>query len=195
MSGRAVEEVRHKLPDRLFHWTMAVLVIVLLGTAFLPILGFRFDWVPIHWISGILLTAAILFHLYRALLVHGIRSMLPTPGDVRSALGKAAGGDAPKYDLNQKLYHWSVATVVLVLAVSGCIMLAKIDTPLWRRDPAILSDQGWGVVYVCHGGASLLLIFFIILHVYFAFLPEHRRLLAAMVLGRETWARAPEKSP
>ena len=32
----------------------------------------------------------------------------------------------------------------------------------------------------------MLLIFFFILHVYFAFLPEHRRLLAAMVLGRET---------
>ena len=74
-------------------------------------------------------------------------------------------------------------------------MLAKIDTPIWRRDPSILSDGDWGVVYVCHGAASLVLIFFIVLHVYFAFLPEHRRLLAAMVLGRETWRSgcAPER--
>ena len=191
MSGSAAEEIRHKWPDRWFHWTMAVLVLVLLGSAFLPILGLRFDWIPVHWISGVLLTAAILFHLYRAILVHGIRSMMPAAGDVRSALAGDGGDGSAKYDLYQKLYHWSVAAVVLVLAITGCIMLAKIDTPLWRRDPAILSDRDWGVVYVCHGAASLLLIFFIILHVYFAFLPEHRRLLAAMVLGRESWGRGP----
>lgn len=189
MSGSTAEETRHKWPDRSFHWTMAVLVFVLTGTAFLPILGLRFDWVPIHWISGLLLIAAILFHLYRALLVHGIRTMIPTAGDLRAALGKGGVEDAAKYDLGQKLYHWSVAAVILALAVSGAIMLAKIDTPLWRRDPAILSDGDWGLVYVCHGAASMLLIFFLILHVYFAFLPEHRRLLAAMVLGRETWRR------
>ena len=168
---------------------MAVLVIVLLGTAFLPILGVRFDWVPIHWISGVLLTAAILFHLYRAFLVHGVRSMMPTVHDLRVALRREPEEGTVKYDLNQKLYHWSVAATILALVVTGCIMLAKIDTPLWRRDPSILSDQAWGVVYVLHGAASLLLIFFFILHVYFAFLPEHRRLLAAMVLGRETWRR------
>ncbi|MDE0058750.1 MAG: cytochrome b/b6 domain-containing protein [Defluviicoccus sp.] len=185
MSGSAADEVRHKGPDRAFHWAMAALVIVLLGTAFLPILGARFDWVPIHWISGVLLTAAILFHLYRAFLVHGVRSMLPTGEDLRTALGRAPRDGTAKYDVHQKLYHWSVAAVILVLVVSGCIMMAKIDTPLWRRDPSILSDGQWGVVYVCHGAASLLLIFFFILHVYFAFLPEHRRLLAAMALGRD----------
>ncbi len=193
MSGSAGEEIRHRWPDRLFHWAMAALVIVLLGTAFLPILGLRFDWVPIHWISGVLLTAAILFHLYRAFLVHGIGSMMPTGDDLRAALGRETGDGSAKYDVHQKLYHWSVAAVVLVLVVSGGFMLAKIDTPLWRRDPSILSDSDWGVVYVCHGAASMVLIFLLILHVYFAFLPEHRRLLAAMVLGRETWrpGRAP----
>ena len=186
MSGSAAEDIRHKWPDRLFHWTMAVLVIVLLGTAFLPILGVRFNWVPIHWMSGVLLTLAILFHLYRAVWVHGVRTMMPTGDDMRTVFKREPEDGAAKYDLNQKLYHWSVAAVVLVLVVTGGIMLAKIDTPLWRRDPSILSDGDWGLVYVCHGAASMLLIFFFILHVYFAFLPEHRRLLAAMVLGRET---------
>ncbi len=189
MSGSAAEDIRHKWPDRSFHWTMAVLVIVLLGTAFLPVLGVRFDWVPIHWISGLLLTAAILFHLYRAFLIHGVRSMMPTAHDLRAALTREPEDGTVKYDLYQKLYHWSVAAVILVLVITGCIMLAKIDTPLWRRDPSILPDRDWGLVYVCHGAASLLLIFFLILHVYFAFLPEHRRLLSAMVLGRETWRR------
>ena len=63
-------------------------------------------------------------------------------------------------------------------------MMAKIDTPLWRRDPSILSDWNWGIVYTLHGAASLLLIFFFILHIYFAFLPEHRQLLASMVFGK-----------
>lgn len=179
----AVEDVRHRLPDRLFHWSMAILVIVLLCTAFLPILGIRFNWVPVHWISGVLLTAAIIFHLHRAVFVHGIGTMLPNSRDVRALLRSGAENDPGKYDLNQKLYHWSVSLIVLVLVITGLIMLAKIDTPLWKRDPSILSDWNWGVVYSLHGAASMLLIFFFILHLYFAFLPEHRRLLSAMIFG------------
>ena len=170
----AFEDVRHKLPDRVFHWTMAVLVIILLCTAFLPILGIKFNWVPTHWISGVLLTTAVMFHLYRALFVHGISTMLPNVNDVRATLGNGPANDVGKYDLNQKLYHWSVSL----------IMLAKIDTPFWDRDPSILSDWNWGVVYSLHGAASMLLIFFFILHIYFALLPEHRQLLVAMVFGK-----------
>ena len=72
---------------------------------------------------------------------------------------------------------------MIVLAATGAVMMAKIDTPFWSRDPSILSDQAWGLVYSLHGAASMLLIFFFILHVYFAFLPEHRRLLIAMAFG------------
>jgi len=179
----ASEEIRHRLPDRLFHWVMALLVIILLVTAFLPILGIKFDWVPIHWISGVLLTLAILFHLYRALVIHGIGKMMPTSADVRSVLNKAAIDTTQKYDLNQKIYHWTVSSLILLLVITGGIMLAKIDTPLWNRDPSILSDWNWGIVYLCHGAASMLLIFFFILHVYFAVLPENRNLLVAMVFG------------
>lgn len=179
----ASEEIRHKLPDRLFHWVMAILVVTLLCTAFLPILGLKFDWIPAHWISGVLLTLAILFHLYRALFIHGISKMMPTAGDLRSLVNRASIPDDQKYDLNQKIYHWSVSFLILALVITGVIMLAKIDTPLWNRDPSILSDWNWGVVYLCHGAASMLLIFFFILHVYFAFLPQHRNLLVAMVFG------------
>ncbi|MBT5191190.1 MAG: hypothetical protein HOM07_02500 [Rhodospirillaceae bacterium] len=182
----APDDIRHKLPDRLFHWAMATLVIILLGTAFLPILGMKFDWVPIHWISGVLLTFAILFHLYRALFIHGIDKMMPTRADITALVARKAANDGAKYDLNQKLYHWSVSSLIVILVITGAIMLAKIDTPLWNRDPSILSDWNWGLVYLCHGAASLLLIFLFILHVYFAFLPEHRQLLIAMVFGRPT---------
>ncbi|MGB0575386.1 MAG: cytochrome b/b6 domain-containing protein [Alphaproteobacteria bacterium] len=178
------EEIRHKLPDRLFHWVMAILVIVLLGTAFLPILGVKFDWVPLHWISGIFLIAAVLFHLYRALFVHSLKEMLPTAADF-----SMSSSPEQKYDVNQKLYHWSVGTILLALLITGGIMMAKIDTPFWKRDPSILTDWNWGIVYSVHGGASLLLIFFFILHIYFAVLPEHRVLLQSMVFG------SPKKRP
>ena len=38
-SGRVV---RHLLVDRLYHWLMAIAVLLLMGTAFLPILGIKF---------------------------------------------------------------------------------------------------------------------------------------------------------
>lgn len=163
---------------------MAALTLVLLGTAFLPVLGLRFDWVPVHWIAGVLLAAAVLFHLWRVAFTHGLAAMAPARGDLRAlARGGAAGPDA-KYDLGQKLYHWGAAATTLALVATGALMLARIDTPLWRRDPSLLSDREWGVVYTLHGAAALLLVFLLVVHVYFALLPEHRRALAAMALGR-----------
>ena len=56
-----INAVRHRLADRLFHWVMAVSVLVLGATAFLPILGVKFGWLPWHWSFGVVLTAAVLF--------------------------------------------------------------------------------------------------------------------------------------
>ncbi len=184
--------VRHALPDRLFHWIMAVLVVLLLGTAFLPIVGVRFPWVTIHWVSGVLLIAAVLFHLYRAFAVHGLAAMMPAMSDIPGRRADAESG--AKYDLWQKGYHWSAALVLLVLLATGALILVRIDTPAWNRDPSILSDGDWGVVYALHGGSALILIFLFMLHVYFALLPEHRRLLMAMALGRPVDG-APEQPP
>jgi len=168
---------------------MAAAVVLLGATAFLPILGIRFEWVPIHWWSGVMLTAAVLFHLYRVILVHGLREMTPGTDDARELLRDARGaghaGLAPaKYDALQKGYHLAAALTVLALVATGLVMLAKIDTVFWKRDPAILSDQTWGVIYVVHGAAALVLLFLFILHVYFALLPEHRAYLVAMLSGR-----------
>jgi len=180
--------VRHLLPDRLFHWVMAVCVIVLGATAFLPIVGFRFDWVPVHWMTGIVLTLAVLFHLYRVFVVHGIGGMLPGGDDAREAVraikGCGSEGLSPaKYDAFQKAYHLAAALTVLVLLATGLVMLAKIDTIFWRRDPSILTDATWGAVYVLHGLGAMALLFLVILHVYFSLLPEHRDILAAMIRG------------
>ena len=189
MRSEEVEtSTRHQGPDRAFHWAMALCVIVLCGTAFLPMLGIRFDWVPIHWIVGLVLVALILFHLARVVFVHGVGEMTPGSDDLREiaadVTGRSAALKPAKYDAYQKGYHWSSALVLLALVVTGLLMLLKIDTPLWRRDPSILTDPQWGVVYVIHGFTSLALLFLIIVHIYFSILPEHRAVLGSMIAGR-----------
>jgi formate dehydrogenase subunit gamma len=107
------DNIRHQLSDRVFHWVMAVLTIILLGTAFLPILGIKFDWLPIHWIAGVLLIFSVIFHLYRSFFVHGLTEMLPRWRDIKSLTGKASS-EEEKYDLGQQLYHWSIASCFLI---------------------------------------------------------------------------------
>ena len=62
------------LGARLFHWIMALSMLALLFTAFLPKVGVEFPWVTYHWIAGIVLTISIIYHIFHAflagLLVH-----------------------------------------------------------------------------------------------------------------------------
>lgn len=189
-----LQGVRHRLADRLFHWGTAIVVVVLALTAFLPILGIRFDWVPWHWTFGIALVVLILFHLVRVTFVHGFREMVPGSDDIRetgraiTGAGTEGLGEA-KYDAFQKGFHLAAALAVLAVSVTGILMLLRIDTTFWRRNPSLMSDYNWGLVYVVHGAASLFIVFLVIVHVYFALLPEHRDLLKAMIGGR-----GPEKA-
>ena len=167
---------------------MAFSVIVLGVTAFLPIIGIRFEWVPMHWMAGVVLTLAVLFHLYRVFFVHGLSNMMPGTDDVREIGRDLRGRDQSglseaKFDALQKGYHAAASVTVLVAVATGLLMLAKIDTTFWRRDPSILSDQAWGIVYVLHGASAMLLLFLFIIHVYFAFRPEHRAYLISMLQG------------
>jgi len=57
---------RHSLAARMFHWIMAASMLTLLVTSFGPILGWKFDWVQIHWMAGIALTISIVYHI-----IHG----------------------------------------------------------------------------------------------------------------------------
>src|SRR5258708_11699172 len=67
VAARIPEHVpRHSLTARLFHWVMAASMFTLLFTAFLPKVGFQFDWVTYHWIAGSVLTVSIVFHIIHA---------------------------------------------------------------------------------------------------------------------------------
>jgi cytochrome b subunit of formate dehydrogenase len=183
--------VRHALPDRLLHWGSAACVLILLGTAFLPIAGVEFGWVTIHWITGLVLAAAVLLHIVRVA-ARGTwgamwlgRADLADALDVaRAALRRSFPARLPgKYSVAQKLIHHAFAIVVLTTIVTGSFMLLRIDTPWWRRNPYLFGDETWGIVYVLHGLAALMLVTMVMMHVYFALRPEKLKFTRAMILG------------
>jgi formate dehydrogenase subunit gamma len=189
--GANARVIRHALADRLVHWLCAACVLTLLGTAFLPIVGVEFGWVTIHWVTGLVLTAAVLFHIVRVLVRGTLGSMWLGRADVadamdiaRSTLERKLPVRRPgKYSVAQKFIHHAFAVVVLTTLVTGGMMLARIDTPWWQRNPYLLADATWGIVYVLHGLAALLLITMVMMHVYFALRPEKLKFTRAMIRG------------
>ena len=145
--------VRHSLVDRLLHWATATSVIVLLATAFLPILGLEFAWVTIHWVAGIVLAGTVSAHVVRALFWKDLKSMWIGLQDLREAvrlvqwtfrLNRLAPALPGKYSLAQKAIHHVFTVVVVTTLVTGGLMLAKIDTPWWERDPYLLAEGNLG---------------------------------------------------
>src|SRR5690606_6153025 len=86
-----------------------------------------------------------------------------------------------KYSLAQKLIHHAFALVVLTTLVTGGLMLLRIDTPWWRRNPYVLADSTWGAVYVLHGLGALLLVTMVMMHIYFALRPEKLLFTRSMI--------------
>jgi formate dehydrogenase subunit gamma len=176
-SGRIV---RHAGVDRLFHWVTAATMLVLLATSLLPVVGIRFAWVEIHWMAGVVLIAALLFHMVRALTVQRLRVVVPRPAD----LGELSGGRRPgKYTLAQKLMHLAITIALLTAAVTGVLLMIKAGTPFFERDPYRFSLATWGWLTVLHDAAAYGSLFLVMLHIYFSLRPEKRMYLRAMTRG------------
>jgi cytochrome b subunit of formate dehydrogenase len=109
---------------------------------------------------------------------NGLRSIARTLGNTGPVPGKPG-----KYKILQKLYHFVVAILVLSIVASGLLMLLKIDTPLWRRNPYWFAAETWGVIYSIHGFASMAMITLVMIHVYFALRPEEWWLTRSMFRG------------
>ena len=186
--------LRHAGPDRLIHWLIAVAVLALLATGFLPILGVEFAWVAPHWWAGFVLIAGVLAHLLRVIGWRKRGPILPGPRDLRDTVAVArasfgGAGEPPKpgkYSPAQKMIHFAFAAVVLAAIATGVMLMVKIDTPWWDRNPYWISSAAWGVVHVVHGFAALLLITMVMTHVYFALRPEKALYLRAMITGSIT---------
>jgi cytochrome b subunit of formate dehydrogenase len=169
--------LRHAAFDRAFHWLTAATMTVLLATSFLPILGIRFAWYGIHWVSGLILTVLVVLHVVRAVFWQKPRIMVPDGADLRPH-------GAGKYTLAQKLMHLAWAAALLVAIATGLLMLRKAGVPFLERNPYVRPAGSWGIITLLHDLAALLSVFLILVHVYFAILPEKRPYLRAMLGGR-----------
>ena len=169
---------RHKFIDRAYHWLMAACMLILLATAFLPILGIKFEWVGIHWVTGLILTVIVLIHIIRASFWQSFRAMVPDSQDLAHPFARSG-----KYSLAQKLYHLAISVLILAAIATGLLMWRKVDTPFWQRDPYWLSTDSWGIVYAIHGVAAMALVTMVIIHVYFALRPDEWHLTRSMLRG------------
>jgi len=183
---------RHSLAARLFHWIMALSMLTLLFTAFLPKVGVQFAWVTYHWIAGIVLTASILFHIIHASFFMDFWSIWPDKADIEDAgrrWKRAMGQSAPpphrfaKYPLENKAYHGVIVLAGLSVMLTGVFMMFRVRTPFFTRNPYLFGDMTWGLMYVLHGLAGVGLIALIMIHIYFAVRPEKFVITKSMIFG------------
>ncbi len=71
---------------RVFHWLMAAAMLVLLVTAFVPVMGLQFPWVTIHWIAGVALIGLIVFHIFHSTIFLDFWSMWVDGGEERDPI-------------------------------------------------------------------------------------------------------------
>jgi hypothetical protein len=171
---------------------MAASVFVLLATGFLPVIGIQFSWVTIHWIAGVVLLLAVVFHIIHASFWQGLGSIWISAREIRSGLqraGQIAGRQKPtperpgKYPLANKLFHHMALLATLGVIGTGLLMMVRVETPFWTRNPYLLADQAWGLIYVLHGLSAVGLVGLVMAHVYFAIIPEKRWLTFSMIYG------------
>jgi len=182
---------RHSFVARVFHWVMAASMLVLVITAFFPVIGIQFAWVEWHWMAGILLTGSIIFHIVHASFFLDFWSIWVGPKDIPEMkaeflreIGKEPGGpQSGKYPLGNRLYHLVVVIAGLAVIITGILMMYRIRNPIVARDPYVMSDPAWGVTYVLHGLGGVGFVGLIIAHIYFALRPEKLWITKSMIFG------------
>ena len=183
---------RHSFGARLFHGIMALSMLALLFTAFLPKVGVQFAWVKWHWIAGIVLTISVIYHIIHASFVLDFWSIWPDATDIEDAkrrMNLAMGKPSPeprkfaKYPLENKLYHLIVMLAGLSAIGTGVFMMKRVQTPFFTRNPYLFSDMTWGWMYVLHGLAGVGFVALVTVHIYFAIRPEKLFITKSMIFG------------
>ncbi len=183
---------RHSFAARAFHWIMAASMLTLLFTSFAPILGFKFDWVQIHYLAGIALTISIIYHIIHASFWLDFWSIWLNKDDVNEAITRfkrSIGGNEPaprkagKYPWDNKMYHTAIVLSALAVVPTGLFMMVRVRNPFFARNPYMFTDSTWGVMYVLHGLAGIGLVGLTIAHIYFAIRPEKLWITKGMVFG------------
>ena len=183
---------RHNLSARLFHAIMAVAMLALLFTAFLPKVGVKFPWVTYHWIAGIVLSISVVYHIFDAFLGQDFWSIWPDREDIEDArrrMKRALAQPAPeprkfaKYPLENKMYHLVVMLAGLSVIATGLFMMKRVRTPFFPRNPYLFSDMTWGWMYVLHGLAGVGFVALVTVHIYMAIRPEKFFITKSIIFG------------
>ena len=186
--------LRHALSERVFHWVMSAAMLVLLITAFAPVMGIQFAWVTIHWVAGLVLTATIVYHIIHATFWQDFWAMWVNKADIEAGMAELShmvgrnGTEVPKaakYPIDHKMFHHGAAVSGLTAIVTGIFMMLRIDTWFGAANPYLLNitDSSWGVVYVVHGISGVALFALIITHIYFAIRPDKWWITKSMIYG------------
>jgi len=197
LSSAAVAQIpervtKHSFGARFFHGIMALAMLALLLTAFLPKVGVQFPWVTWHWIAGIVLTISVLYHIIHASFWLDFWSIWPDAQDTTDAanrMKRALGQSAPapkkfaKYPLENKMYHMVVMLAGLAAIGTGLFMMKRVRTPFFTRNPYLFSDMTWGWMYVLHGLAGVGFVALVTVHIYFAIRPEKLFITKSMIFG------------
>jgi formate dehydrogenase subunit gamma len=96
------------------------------------------------------------------------------------------GPKSGKYPLGNRLYHLAIVVAGLAVVVTGMFMMVRVRTPLFTRNPYLLTDFTWGITYVTHGLAGVGLVGLVIAHVYFAVRPDKWWITKSMIFGMIT---------
>lgn len=189
---------RHGRSARTSHWILAASVVVLLVTSFVPILGLKFPWVTLHWLAGLVLSFYVVFHTFDTLKRGTMASMWISGDDLKEGITRAkeaaAGAPphrAPKWGVENKLFHHLTAAAGLAVVATGLLMMFRVDTWLWNANPYVLSRGSafWGVTYTLHGAAAVGFVGLLIAHIYLAVRPDNwwitRSMFKGWITGRE----------
>lgn len=190
LSGLPERIQRHSLASRIFHWTMSAAMLVLLVTAFVPVMGLQFPWVTIHWVAGVVLIATIVYHVVHSIGWQDFGSMFRLGVDegiatIKHVLSSKAPPPpkAGKYPFDHRMYHHVIVVVSLAAMITGALMMVRVATPFWSPNPYLFGDATWGVMYVVHGLSGVSLIVLVAAHIYFAIRPEKRWITWSMIRG------------
>jgi cytochrome b subunit of formate dehydrogenase len=190
--GLPAQILRHAMSERVFHWGMSLAMLVLLVTAFAPVMGIQFAWVTIHWVAGVILTVMIVYHIIHATFWQDFWAMWVDKADIKAGVAELRhmigrnGTEVPKaakYPIDHKLFHHGAAVSGLAAIVTGIFMMLRLETPFWTANPYMLSDNSWGVMYVVHGVSGVILIALVISHIYFAIRPDKWWITKSMIYG------------
>ena len=192
VAGLPAQILRHAMSERVFHWVMSAAMLVLLITAFAPVMGLQFAWVTIHWWAGVVLTLTIVYHIIHATFWQDFWAMWVNGADIKAGMAELShmvgrnGTEVPKaakYPIDHKMFHHGAAVSGLAAIATGILMMLRLDTPFRAADPYMLADSTWGVVYVVHGVSGVALIALVISHIYFAIRPDKWWVTKSMIYG------------